>query len=144
MIEQDTMKLLQECDAGVKMGIASISEVTDHIKSTDFLRVLTDCKTEHMELENKIQELLGRYHSGGKDPNPLAKGMSWIKTNMKIAMEDSDQAIAELITDGCNMGTRSLTKYLNQYQAADKEAKDIAQKLIHLEENLAKDIRRYL
>ena len=29
----------------------------------------------------------------------------------------SDKPIAELITDGCNMGVKSLNQYLNQYQA---------------------------
>ena len=27
MIEQDTIKLLRECDAGIKMGVGSIDEV---------------------------------------------------------------------------------------------------------------------
>ena len=27
MIEQDTIKLLRECDAGVKMGVSSIEDV---------------------------------------------------------------------------------------------------------------------
>ena len=29
MIEQDTIKLLRECDAGIKMGVSSIDEVLD-------------------------------------------------------------------------------------------------------------------
>lgn len=144
MIEQDTVKLLRECDAGVKMGIASIKDVTDYIRNADFLRTLTDCKDKHMELEQKIQDLLSRCREEGKDPNPVAKGMSWVKTNMKLIMDGSDQTVAELITDGCNMGTKSLNKYLNQYPAADEESRHIAEKLIHLEETLANDIRQYL
>jgi hypothetical protein len=45
--------------------------------------------------------------------------MSWMKTNMKLSMEDSDATIADLMTDGCNMGVKSLNRYLNQYKAAD-------------------------
>ena len=33
MIEQDTIKLLRECDAGVKMGVASIDDVLDQVHS---------------------------------------------------------------------------------------------------------------
>ena len=36
MIEQDTIKLLRECDAGIKMGISSIDDVLDHVNSKDF------------------------------------------------------------------------------------------------------------
>ena len=74
----------------------------------------------------------------------MAKGMSWIKTNMKLAMDGSDSAIADLMTDGCNMGVKSLNRYLNQYKAADAKAKDLARRLIGLEEGLAVDIRCYL
>ena len=31
MIEQDTIKLLRECDAGVKMGVTSIDDVFEQI-----------------------------------------------------------------------------------------------------------------
>lgn len=70
--------------------------------------------------------------------------MSWIKTNVKLVMDESDETIADLITDGCNMGVKSLNKYLNQYKAADEKTKDIAKRLINIEESLAIDIRKYL
>ncbi len=144
MIEQDTVKLLRECDAGIKMGIASIDDVLDHVKSKDFHKKLIECKKEHEQLQNEIQQLLDRYHDDGKDPNPIAKGMSWMKTNVKLEMEDSDATIADLMTDGCNMGVKSLNRYLNQYKAADEVSKDITKRLIHLEEQLAIDIRQFL
>ena len=144
MIEQDTIKLLRECDAGVKMGVASISDVLDHVEKPDFRRLLTNCKDEHEQLKAEIQSQLDRFHDEGKNPNPIAKGMSWMKTNMKLGMEDTDATIADLMTDGCNMGVKSLSRYLNQYKAADEFSKDIAKRLIHLEAQPAADIRGYL
>ncbi len=144
MIEQDTIRLLRECDAGVKMGVSSIDEVLDDVKSVKLKEYLVNCKNEHVELDREINKLLDKYHDDGKDPNPMAKGMSWIKTNMKLAMKESDETIADLITDGCNMGVKSLNKYLNEYCAADEVTKDITKRLINLEEKLAVDIRKYL
>ena len=63
---------------------------------------------------------------------------------MKLSMEDTDATIADLMTDGCNMGVKSLNRYLNQYKAADEVSKDMAKRLINLEEKLAVDIRQYL
>ena len=74
----------------------------------------------------------------------MAQGMSWIKTNMKLAMNTSDETIAELMTDGCNMGVKSLRRHLNQYKAADDRAKAITKKLINLETDLCSDLRVYL
>lgn len=144
MIEQDTIKLLRECDAGVKMGVASIDEVMDHVQSDYFRTCLSECKSEHEFLKDEIQTSLDRFHDEGKNPNPMAKSMSWIKTNAKLAADESDSTIADLITDGCNMGVKTLNRYLNQYEAADENSKDITKRLIHLEEKLTADIREFL
>ena len=144
MIEPDTIKLLRECDAGIKMGVASIDDVLEYVRSDKLRRRLADCRLEHEKLQRETERLLGEYHDDGKNPNPVAKGMSWIKTNAKLAMDNSDATIAELMTDGCNMGVKSLNRYLNQYQAADEVSKDITKRLIHLEEDLTEDIRSFL
>ena len=144
MIEQDTIKLLRECDAGVKMGISSIEDVMEHVKKEDFRKKLKKCRDEHEDLQDKILQELEKYQDDGKNPNPIVKGMSWMKTNMKLTMEESDATIADLMTDGCNMGVKSLNRYLNQYKAADEVSKDITKQLINLEEKLAIDIRQYL
>jgi len=144
MINEDTIRLLRECDAGVKMGVASIDDVLEHVKSKEFKNLLTVCMEEHEKLNSEIQQLLEKYRDDGKEPNPIAKGMSWMKTNMKLSFNESDSTIADLMTDGCNMGVKSLNKYLNEYEAADEVSKDIAKRLINLEEKLAIDIRDYL
>ncbi len=144
MMEQDTVKLLRECDAGIKMGVASIDDVLEHVQAKNFRDRLSVCRSEHEKLEDEVQSLLRQYHDDGKEPNPIAKGMSWMKTNMKLAMDTSDAAIADLMTDGCNMGVKSLHKYLNQYQAANEKSKEITRKLSTLEEQLASDIRGFL
>lgn len=144
MIEPNTIKLLRECDAGIKMGVSSIEEVLDYVHDEKFKEYLSDCKSKHDKLKEEIESLLEKYNDDGKEPNPMAKSMSWIKTNMKLVMNESDETIADLITDGCNMGIKSLNKYLNQYKAADEKTKDIAKRLINLEEKLAIDIRCYL
>lgn len=144
MIEQDTIKLLRECDAGIKMGIASIDDVLDNVENKDFKHKLQICKQEHNKLKTEIQGLLDKYEDDGKNPNPIAKSMSWMKTNLKLGMDSSDATVADLMTDGCNMGVKSLNKYLNQYKAADEVSKDITKRLINLEESLTADIRQYL
>ena len=144
MIESDTIKLLRECDAGVKMGVSSIDDVLGDVKNEKFRQTLYDCRQEHYKLDFQINKMLSNYHDDGKEPNPMAKGMSYIKTNFKMSMDHSDHTIADLMTDGCNMGVKSLNRYLNEYEAAEERVKDITKKLINLEEKLAVDIRCYL
>ena len=144
MIEQDTVRLLRECDAGIKMGASSIDDVFDYVESDKLKSLLNSCKDEHEKLKDEIECLLHEYHDEGKEPDMMAKGMSWIKTSMKLAIDVSDETVADLMTDGCNMGVKSLNKYLNRYKAADERSRDITKRLIELEEQLSSDMRRFL
>ena len=144
MVEQDTVKLLRECDAGIKMGVRSIDDVEKFVKSSDMKKLLGDCKDEHKRLEKEVEDMLDNYGDDGKNPNPIATGMSWMKTNVKLSMHHSDKTVADLMTDGCNMGVKSLSGYLNQYKAASEKSKDIAKKLIAIESDLSENMRAYL
>ncbi len=143
-IMNDTVKLLRECDAGIEMGVATINEVLDDVENDELKNFLCEAKKKHLEMGESLKRELDKYADEGKSPNPMAKGMSYLKTNMKMAFEPSDQTIAELVTDGCNMGVKSLNKYLNQFTEASEKSKEITKALIDVEEKLAIDIRRFL
>ena len=70
--------------------------------------------------------------------------MSWMKTEAMLTMKPGDATTADLISTGCSMGIKSLARYCNQYPTASREAKDIVQSLIRLEDQLVKDMRPYL
>ena len=61
MIEQDTIKLLRECDAGIQMGVDSIDDVLNKVRSEKMRECLSQCKKEHQELDAEVQELLEKY-----------------------------------------------------------------------------------
>ena len=144
MIEQDTVRLLRECDAGAKMGVDSFQDVLTRVDSEPFRELLAQSKEEHERLSQDVRQRLARYQDQGKEPSPMASAMSWLKTNLELLADGSDAKIADLMTDGCNMGIKSLSKYLNQYEAADEDSKDLAKRLIGMEETLVRHIRPYL
>ena len=144
MIEQDTVKLLRECDAGARMGMDSLQDVIGAVESPALKGLLQESRESHESLSREITQALHRFDDSGKSPHPMASGMSWLKTHAELAMNRSDATVADLMTDGCNMGVKSLSRYLNQYQAADEDSKALARKLVGLEEQLAQKIRPYL
>ncbi len=144
MENNDTVYLLKECDAGSKMAVASIDDILDKVQSDDLKKLLTESREHHEKLGNDLHSLLIEYKSEEKDPNIMAKGMSHLKTSMKLSMDECDATIADLMTDGCNMGIKSLYKYLNQYPAADHKAKELCMRLIGIEQELRKELRCYL
>lgn len=140
----DTVKLLRECDAGIKMGISSIDDVIYDVKDKSLRDMLDECKRRHEVLSIEVGTLLDDHFESGKNPNPMAKSMSFIKTNVKMMASPKDSTVADLMTDGCNMGVKSLGRYLNQYKNADDKSRAIAKNLINLESSLAVDLRNYL
>ena len=144
MENQDTIHLLKECDAGSKMAVTSLDEVMESVQNEKLKELLKKSKDHHEKLGNEIHSMLIQYHSEEKDPNPMAKSMSWLKTNMKMSMDKSDATVADLLTDGCNMGIKSLYKYMNQYPTADGKVKNLCNNLIDIERELRKDLRGYL
>ena len=144
MVEQDTIRLLRECDAGIRMGLSAIDDVLDDVFGVDLKQCLRKSRSRHECLQDEIRLLLAKYHDHGKDPNIVAQGMSKLKTSAKLAADPSDATVADLMSDGCHMGVKSLSRYLNQYKAADESSKDITKRLIALEEELDKEVRAYL
>lgn len=144
MENNDTIHLLKECDAGSKMAVTSLDEVMESVQDEKLKELLKKSKDHHEKLGNEIHSMLIQYHSEEKDPNPMAKSMSWLKTNMKMSMDKSDATVADLLTDGCNMGIKSLYKYMNQYPNAESKVKNLCNNLIDIERELRKDLRGYL
>lgn len=144
MINEDTIYLLRECNSGTQMAVYSIDEILENVKSQKLREILASFKNRHEQLGNELHVLLQKYGDTTKDPGVIAKGMSWIKANAKLAIDDSDRVCADLVTDGCNMGVKTIQRYLNQYIAADNKAKDLAKDLIRIEENLSCELKPYL
>ena len=144
MTNNDTVELLKECNAGIQMGVSAIDEVLPKVKSQKLETILNDYKNKHTKLGNETNEFLKELGEDTKEPNPIAKGMSWIKTNVKLSIDESDATVSDLITDGCNMGIKSIRKYMNQYQGADERSRGIAKELINIEKELGEKISSFL
>lgn len=143
MFESDTEKLLKECDAGIKMGIASLEDVMSASYDPNLERRIKSGKKEHEELRVRTEDRLNHIGCAGKDPAPMAKLMSHMKTKLVTAYDPGDKAVARLVSDGCDMGVKSLSRYLDKYAAADADSKALAGDIIAAERQLTADMKRF-
>lgn len=144
MKEEHTIKLLKECDSGAKMGVDSFDLVLKYIKNEELRNIINETKLDHLNTLKKIKEQLNIYSSEGKDPNMIISEMSKIKMKVELSFNDSDSKIAKMMIDGCNMGIKALSEFKNKYNDADEKVLEICQRLISKEENLSKNLRRFL
>ena len=138
-MENDTIRLLRECNAGIKMGVSTLDDVMEHVQSDSLRNLLAKSKETHTRLGNTTHEYLREYQDEGKEPAMMAKVMSKMKTNLKLDDEGPDSTAAELVTDGCNMGIKSIYRYLNQYPAAEGKIKKLAKDVRSEERRVGKE-----
>ena len=143
-MREDTIQLLKECNSGAKMGVESIDEILDKTETEDLKKILAISKVEHNEIVKRSGELLAKNDISSERPDAIAKFMSKMKTEIKLMTGNADQKIAELMTDGCDMGIKSLTQFLNEYAGADEKVKNLTGKLIHIEESTREKLKAYL
>ena len=143
-METDTIKLLRECNAGIKMGEDAIKQVLPRAKNKELKRALEVCKNTHASLGDETHSMLLHHDANTKDPHPVIRAMSNMKIYATMMAKENDKSIANLMTDGCDMGIKSLNRYLNQYKAANEKSKDLAKRIIASEEYLENAMRPFL
>ena len=141
---KDSVELLKECDAGLEMAISSLKQVRSEAKAENFSNMLEKYYNNHIKIQKNIDEKLIEYNSDGKKANPMAETMASMKTSFKLMVNPTDQEIANLMMDGCNMGIKSVSKYMNQYANAHEDIMQLANDIIVLEQNFSNELRQYL
>lgn len=143
-MNEDTIKLLKECNAGCKSATNSMEQVMPYIESEKLKSLIEKYNDKHIKLGDECHELLNECHEEEKDPNVMAKAFSWMSTEVKLIVNDDTHKIAELMVDGCNMGIKSLSEYINKYTKASTESKHIAEKLVKIEQEFMDELKEFL
>ena len=134
-MNDDTIKLLKECSSGICMARDAIDEILEDVRDDDLKGILQNSIKEHDALKEDTENYLKAFHEEPEKPSVIAKGMAHLKSNVKLAADNSDATVADLIT---------LHRYLNQYQAADKDIKKLTKQIIDVESSLREQICAYL
>lgn len=126
------------------MGESALGHVVPKARNKELKRALNACKDEHAVLGDRTHSLLLRHSADTSEAHAAARMMSDAKVRISMAVKRSDRTIASLMTDGCNMGVKSISKHLNKYKNASEEAKEIAKRLVDSELALEENLRTFL
>ena len=129
-MEEHSVNLLRECDSGCKMAAESLEQIRDMVSD--------------QELDAKIKKTLSAMEEEGKEPGKMASAWSWMSTEMRMMAKGGDKEAASIVTDGCNMGIKTICGYKNQYSGASKAVMEIADELTGMEENLRDCMKKFL
>lgn len=143
-MKKETEKLLRECTSGLKMGEHALGLAISQTKNSDLKSTLEDAIKTHAIISDEARKMLFSAHKREKEPSPLLLMMSDTKMKARMMINGSSATIASLITDGCNMGAKTISHYLNIYSDASDQAKSLANRIITAEDDLRHRLRSYL
>ncbi|MBE6622275.1 MAG: hypothetical protein E7630_04930 [Ruminococcaceae bacterium] len=140
----DTVKLLKECESGCKTALDGMGQVMDHIGSESMRGEMIACQERHRNLKKRCRTLL--FEQGEQEADPPAIGTAFMRmgTGMKLAINDEDSHVAEMMADGANMGMKSIAKVMNACPSASQESRTLASDLIQEERRFFDSMLRYL
>ncbi|MBE5938167.1 MAG: hypothetical protein E7265_09095 [Lachnospiraceae bacterium] len=143
-MNNDTVNLLKECNAGCKSATNSMEQVLGFVKNEKLRQLIERYNDSHIKIGDECHDMLNEMNENEKDPQKAASMMAKIGTEMKLMMDDSTKKVAELLIDGCNMGIKSLCKYINQYTTADEKCLRLTKRLVKLEQDFMNELLAYL
>ena len=136
--------ILNELNKGIKMGMDSISNVSEKVQDDRFKQDLKYQYDEYNKILNEVNNELTNYDDFPKELNPMQKAMGWMGVELNTISDKSNSKIAEMMIQGTNMGIIEGVKLLNQNPEADDEVKNVLNKFIKFQENTVEQLKKYL
>ena len=136
--------ILNELNKGLKMGMDSISNVSEKVQDDRFKQDLKYQYDEYNKILNEVNNELTNYDDFPKELNPMQKAVAWIGVEMNTITDKSNSKIAELMIQGTNMGIIEGVKLLNQNPYADEKVKNVLNEFIKFQENTVEQLKKYL
>jgi len=143
-MNSDTISLLQKCDAGCKNATNSMEQVMGFVQDNNLKNVISDYNQKHIKIGNQCHSLLDKYGSNEKDPQLMTRAMTFMSTEIKMMTGDTNKKAAEIMVDGCNMGIKTVSGYINQYSNANNESLQMANKIVKTEQDFIEELRDFL
>ena len=143
-MEDNTQYILNEVNKGIKMGMDSISTISEKVQSQDLKNDLEFQYNKYNEILNQVNNELSKFGEFPKELNPMQKAMGWMAIEWNTMNDKSDSKISEMMLQGTNMGIIEGVKLLNNNPDVPKQTKNILNEFIKFQENTVKQLKKYL
>ena len=136
--------ILKEISKDAKMGMDSLTTVTDKAQDEKFKKVLNNQHDEYQNIFDRSQELLIQQGENYEDVPTMQKMMSWTGIQMSTMSDKSNSKLSELLIQGNDMGVVKGNKLLHGNEFTTPEIKNLLSDFIRLQEKNIDDLKKYL
>ena len=126
-MDEQTIKLLEECCSGCRMAVESFEQIKEYVKDTDLKKLISDYTEKHRSLEKEAASLLKESGNEEQSAGFMASALSRLTTEIKLTFNSDNSQVAKLLIDGCTMGIKTLGEKANQYDLSVHQLKHCQQ-----------------
>ncbi len=137
-------ELLNYIHQNSEMGIGTIQHLLEITKDEKFKKTLDSQKKEYEEINIAATEKLKERNKAAKDISAFAKASSNVMIDWKTLADKSASHISQMMIQGSTMGIIEMTKKLKEYDNADSDIVELANKLLQFEQKNVEECKRYL
>lgn len=138
------IEILKEINKDSKVGMDSITLVTEKVQDEKFKKLLDEQHNEYQNIFDRTQELLIQNHEDMIDVPAMQKMMNWTGIQLNTLTDKSNSQLSELLIQGNDMGIIKGNKLLNNSNFTTPEIKNILTDFVRLQEKNIDDLKKYL
>mgnify|MGYP000369295887 CR=1 FL=1 len=136
--------VLNEINKGIKMGMDSISTISEKVGDNNFKDDLLFQYDKYNEILNRVNSELKNYDDFPKELPPIQKTMGFIDIQISTLNDKSNSHIAEMLIKGTNMGIIEGVKLKNRNPDIEPNISNILDDFIQFQENNVEKLKKYL
>lgn len=136
--------VLNEINKGIKMGMDSISTISEKVGDNNFKDDLLFQYDKYNEILNRVNSELKNYNDFPKELPPMQKAMGYMDIQMSTINDKSNSHIAEMLIKGTNMGIIEGVKLKNRNPDINPTISNILDDFIQFQENNVENLKKYL
>lgn len=144
MDENINLTILNEIAKAARMGLSSITFVSEKIEDETMKQDLSTQYAEYGKILDKVNTQFEKYGEIPDEEPIMDKMMSWTGVQMNTLKDSSNSHIAELMIQGNLMGVIECQKLLNHSPEMESVVKDILNEFITVQNNHIEKMKEYL
>ena len=138
------LKAVNDTYKNAHIALQSISDLLPVVNDDSLKKELKEQYEGYERVIRDITEYMKENQSLPKDINPFKKAMLWSSIKVKTLFNNSKNQIAEMMLKGTDMGIIELQAMINEGENLNEDVKSLIEKLLHLEEDYQRRLKKHL
>ena len=143
----ENIELLEYMFKNSEMCVHTLTKLLTDLdgKENKIKKLIDEEKKKYKDFMDESQKLIKKNNYEVKDNSTMAKMMSTMGIKKEVMMDNSDAAIAHMLTEGINLGIIDIESKIKNYKdCVDKKVYKLAKEYLEYQQGEIEHLKEYL